>query len=493
MPIRFENQPVGAGGLAAYAVGSGKVRERALERTMTIYRDVWARRARREEQIQQQRWMDRRDQARDAQQYSLEVSRNRFALERDKARDQQAMEMQQFRGQQETDQKLMEEWLEGRWQLSPEAEEDLREAQKAQYQAGDPKNGMREGQDTLVPDPSSVISRVLRSGHKMPTEEYENNGWVMRNTKDGPVRVRPLDEQAEIARTIIPYTPTPGGPTQYLQPKVDRYGNRIPGYETIDFGDTPVKKQQEAQKQQQAQYNWEAKIWETKRKGILGELKEYSPETAEYKTARAAAEAKWGMTLDTPMPQVPKQPVQYQPVTPSWSGGGGNLASAGASQPQMQIERVTPTAGVAPVPLPGGDWGGQIFTPAASPGTPSVAPTSPAAPPVGDWQSSTVNSPEPPEVQGARKIMGMSEYHGGWNGPQNESTPEMRREATAILKEWETSGSTPSLKRRKAEVDAFNSTLPKFTTEAEASAAVDAGQIRSGDYIFINGRKKRVP
>jgi hypothetical protein len=77
MPIRFEYQPVGAGGLAAYATGSGRARERALNRTLNIYRDEQAKKARREEQLQQQQWADQRQQRQEAFQYSQDVSRFR--------------------------------------------------------------------------------------------------------------------------------------------------------------------------------------------------------------------------------------------------------------------------------------------------------------------------------------------------------------------------------------------------------------------------------
>lgn len=77
MPIRFENQPIGAGGLAAYATGQGRARERALERSLNIYRDEQIRQARREEQLRQQQWADQRQARQEAFQYSRDVSQFR--------------------------------------------------------------------------------------------------------------------------------------------------------------------------------------------------------------------------------------------------------------------------------------------------------------------------------------------------------------------------------------------------------------------------------
>lgn len=157
--------------------------------------------------------------------------------------------------------------------------------------------------------------------------------------------------------------------------------------------------------------------------------------------------------------QLQAEQVPYYPVVPQW-----------------------PAAQLPQVPFQQGPGVPQIVEPMQQPAE------QPGAGPV--KQQLDPSSPEPPEVQGARKLIEMSKQYLGPRqiGPSGAQIEE----AQAMVDEWESQGTTPTLRRRQAEIQAFNQALPRFDTQAGAEAALEAGQIMSGDYIYINGKKKRV-
>lgn len=155
---------------------------------------------------------------------------------------------------------------------------------------------------------------------------------------------------------------------------------------------------------------------------------------------------------------------------PSWVGSEVGMAPG---------EGVLAPPGAAPAPAPMPETlTGEGTAPMAGPGATIVAQDavpSPAATPA-------AATGEPPEVAAARKTLTMPQYVGSWS-PQSissQATPEMVKEAKAVIKEWETTGSTKRQKQEAQRIADWKSKLPTFSTDAEVTAAFKSGDIPVG-------------
>ena len=289
MGIRLEYQPSpGAFGIAAYKAGRGRARERyqnamqrRQEQTLGFQRQLGLEGIRQAGRLEYQR-RDLADRAgyrgflaqRDTERHRLarEGDTNELLVDR----------YESLKGQ------LDEILKEGGGHIpnTPEGRAFWNNVKK--YQEDEEKALATGDWDSIqvrreaIPKMLKLIQAFNRDKHLVkpqdrPNQEFERDGWVWRNTPDGPMRVRPINEQDEIGKGIIPWTPVPGGPTYHMQPRYDRKGNRIPGYDPVDAGGT--------QEYEKAAKAYDDQVWK-----IAISLLGNSPTTEEYAKAFSDAE-----------------------------------------------------------------------------------------------------------------------------------------------------------------------------------------------------------
>lgn len=436
MAIRLEYSPVGAGGLAGYATGRGRARERYLQYIMAQQREARNRLARRQDQALQfrrQAALERMRQGARSEENRL-YRQHQMDLERERTRRYETRETNELY---EDEYRRLKNHLDeliaqargggrnleegGAWWKSVD---DYLRNEKVVDESGafDPIETYRTAIPKLQKIINSFKSEYIIPQHQRPDQEYEKNGWIWRNTEDGPVRVRPLDPDAAFGQSVQQRT-LPNGQTVLVQPEIDRYGNPTGRYEPWDGGDTANEYNRQLYEDAlkiladqpeiepgstKTEMTFEDALEEARRRREAAGL--YPPGQPSgagagapggYYTGDAGippaprfGPGGMGMVLPqdsrggAPIPQQP-QPTPTQPATPSPATGQPQQPSAAAPEParpgqptdvplqwynqQPQPTPTSPAQPTAPAPIPGMEGVGPM--------TPSgIAPPSGGAP-----------------------------------------------------------------------------------------------------------------
>jgi hypothetical protein len=235
--------------------------------------------------------------------------------------------------------------------------------------------------------------------------------------------------------------------------------------------------QRAQQQQQQAQQDTYQKDLGAYGKQVLQQMNAMRGDVDDpFDAETAAKDAKAALAAAGILPPVDPSAPPPESITPVTPGG-----------PPVKTPGPTGEAPAATQPEPLSE-GQSIF------GTPLPRPQTPEAAAELDILTPPEQATEPPELQTARKILAMNQYMGSWSpSALGEVSPSQRKEAEAIVKEWETTGSTKRQKVAAASVAAWEKELPTLSkNKAEADrqyAALPPGT----DFIDPEGNRRTKP
>jgi hypothetical protein len=169
-----------------------------LERTLNVYRDKQMIEARRQEQIQQQGWMDQRDRQKAALDYSQDVSqfRQRQMLQdqTQDAADKRMQEQARIRGDQQRDSDIIRGLREGDLELSPAAQTRIKQLEDRESQldadpnfTGPQRDDIRQQiekerrniQRSAKPSTKPTMEDGVRQALGANYERYRHLPWVL--------------------------------------------------------------------------------------------------------------------------------------------------------------------------------------------------------------------------------------------------------------------------------------------------------------------------